>query len=223
LDIDHNNISESLKTKLLNDVITRPRRAAISKQKSQQNDKKELPTKRPIHSLPSQMENVDPFQSSLQTINREQTIHMDEKYDEKEKEKDEIGTREEARRRELCEKGKKTGLGIDGGGMRGLIPAMILQSLEEICKPLRVYELFDVIGGTSIGGILALSCTASLNDMHPILDTHAMVNFFHQYSQTIFPKHTGITQVWSAVKQLWSVQYVIFPFSFHTVILMNTE
>ena len=49
-------------------------------------------------------------------------------------------------------------LSIDGGGIRGLIPAIILEHIEEKTgKP--ISELFDLIVGTSTGGILALGLT----------------------------------------------------------------
>jgi hypothetical protein len=41
---------------------------------------------------------------------------------------------------------------IDGGGTRGLVPAIVLQRIEEVCAPHRVDELFDVVAGTSTGG-----------------------------------------------------------------------
>ena len=46
-------------------------------------------------------------------------------------------------------------LSIDGGGIRGLIPATVLAELETRTGK-RVAELFDLIAGTSTGGILAL-------------------------------------------------------------------
>ena len=68
-------------------------------------------------------------------------------------------------RRQSRVSNRRTGLGcravatrilsIDGGGIRGLIPALVLAHIEEQCgKP--AAELFDVIAGTSTGGILAL-------------------------------------------------------------------
>jgi patatin-like phospholipase/acyl hydrolase len=46
-------------------------------------------------------------------------------------------------------------LAIDGGGVRGIIPAIVLTEIERRTgKP--IYELFDLISGTSAGGILAL-------------------------------------------------------------------
>lgn len=49
-------------------------------------------------------------------------------------------------------------LSIDGGGIRGIIPATVLAEIERRArKP--VAELFDLIAGTSTGGILALGLT----------------------------------------------------------------
>ena len=49
-------------------------------------------------------------------------------------------------------------LSIDGGGIRGIIPAMVLAEIEEHTgRP--VAETFDLIAGTSTGGILALGLT----------------------------------------------------------------
>ena len=49
-------------------------------------------------------------------------------------------------------------LSIDGGGMRGIVPAIILAEIEKKTgKP--ISSLFDVIGGASTGAILALGLT----------------------------------------------------------------
>jgi uncharacterized protein len=50
-------------------------------------------------------------------------------------------------------------LSIDGGGIRGLIPALVLTELERRSGR-RVFELFDLIAGTSTGGILACALCA---------------------------------------------------------------
>jgi patatin-like phospholipase/acyl hydrolase len=49
-------------------------------------------------------------------------------------------------------------LSIDGGGIRGIIPAMILAEIEQRTGR-RIAELFDLIAGTSTGGILTLGLT----------------------------------------------------------------
>jgi patatin-like phospholipase/acyl hydrolase len=50
-------------------------------------------------------------------------------------------------------------LSIDGGGIRGLIPALVLAEVERRSQK-QVYELFDLIAGTSTGGILACALCA---------------------------------------------------------------
>jgi len=46
-------------------------------------------------------------------------------------------------------------LSLDGGGIRGLIPALVLAEIERQTGK-KIAELFDLIAGTSTGGILAL-------------------------------------------------------------------
>jgi len=46
-------------------------------------------------------------------------------------------------------------LSIDGGGIRGLIPALVLEYIENKTQK-SISESFDMIAGTSTGGILAL-------------------------------------------------------------------
>ena len=55
-------------------------------------------------------------------------------------------------------------LSIDGGGIRGLVPAMVLISLEQKLKErtgnpnMRIADAFDLIAGTSTGAILTCGC-----------------------------------------------------------------
>ena len=55
-------------------------------------------------------------------------------------------------------------LSIDGGGMRGLVPAVLLHKLTQLLESLGdnrpLYSHFDLIAGTSTGGLLALALTA---------------------------------------------------------------
>ena len=61
----------------------------------------------------------------------------------------------------------KIGLSLDGGGVRGLLLATELQYLaSKVGKPL--HKIFDCIGGTSIGGILSLTATGSLDNLNPV-------------------------------------------------------
>ncbi len=49
-------------------------------------------------------------------------------------------------------------LALDGGGIRGLLPARVLQAIEERTRR-PIADCFDMIAGTSTGGILALGLT----------------------------------------------------------------
>ena len=46
-------------------------------------------------------------------------------------------------------------LAIDGGGVRGIIPAMVLAEVENRTQK-HIADLFDLFAGTSTGAILAL-------------------------------------------------------------------
>jgi uncharacterized protein len=50
-------------------------------------------------------------------------------------------------------------LSIDGGGIRGVIPALVLTEMERRSGR-RVFDLFDLIAGTSTGGIIACAVCA---------------------------------------------------------------
>ncbi|HEY6005659.1 MAG TPA: CBASS cGAMP-activated phospholipase [Anaeromyxobacter sp.] len=54
-------------------------------------------------------------------------------------------------------------LALDGGGIRGLIPARVLEAIEDRTG-MPACRLFDLVAGTSTGGILALALTAPKAD-----------------------------------------------------------
>ena len=53
-------------------------------------------------------------------------------------------------------------LSIDGGGIRGVFPASFLAGLEERLPVGRLIDYFDLIAGTSTGGIIALGLACGL-------------------------------------------------------------
>ncbi|MCH4826813.1 patatin-like phospholipase family protein [Planococcus halocryophilus] len=80
-------------------------------------------------------------------------------------------------------------LAIDGGGVRGVIPAMLLAELEaQSGKP--VSELFDLVVGASTGGILALGLVApDPKDMtKPRYTAEQFLGFYKEESHEIFNK-----------------------------------
>lgn len=54
-------------------------------------------------------------------------------------------------------------LAVDGGGIKGIIPAVFLDSIEARTQK-QSFQLFDLIGGTSTGGIIAVALTSMTNN-----------------------------------------------------------
>jgi patatin-like phospholipase/acyl hydrolase len=78
-------------------------------------------------------------------------------------------------------------LSIDGGGIRGLIPAKILAKIEDRTgKP--ICKLFDMIAGTSTGGILALGLTKpdSDNPKEPEYEARELIEIYREHGPRIF-------------------------------------
>ena len=57
-------------------------------------------------------------------------------------------------------------LAIDGGGIRGIIPAMILAEIQTRLG-MDLFKAFDLITGTSTGGIIALGIGTGCKDSGP--------------------------------------------------------
>ncbi|ONM03704.1 Patatin-like protein 2 [Zea mays] len=94
-----------------------------------------------------------------------------------------------------------TVLSIDGGGVRGIIPATILAFLEEKLQELdgpdaRIADYFDVVAGTSTGGLLAAMLTAPGQDhdgrRRPLFDAKDLAQFYIDHSPKIFPQKNWI-------------------------------
>jgi patatin-like phospholipase/acyl hydrolase len=83
-------------------------------------------------------------------------------------------------------------LSIDGGGIRGIIPALLLAEIERRTqKP--IFTLFDLITGTSSGGILALGLTkprlrSDASDTLPVAEYTAedLLQLFLEYGVEVF-------------------------------------
>jgi patatin-like phospholipase/acyl hydrolase len=78
-------------------------------------------------------------------------------------------------------------LALDGGGIRGVIPATVLAELERRCGK-RIGEMFDLIAGTSTGGILALALTMPdpANPDKPRYQADELVNLYVEKGHVIF-------------------------------------
>jgi uncharacterized protein len=77
-------------------------------------------------------------------------------------------------------------LSIDGGGIRGIIPAMILAEIERRTG-CRTAQLFDLIAGTSTGGVLALGLTMpDEKRKRPKYKASQLVSFYEEDGKEVF-------------------------------------
>ena len=80
-------------------------------------------------------------------------------------------------------------LSIDGGGIRGIIPATLLIEFEQRTgKP--ICKLFDLIAGTSTGGILAAALTLPDGRGRPKYTAKEMLNAYVDHGGEIFHRST---------------------------------
>lgn len=78
-------------------------------------------------------------------------------------------------------------LSIDGGGLRGIIPARILIEIEKLTnKP--ICELFNLIAGTSTGGIIALGLTKPDSSGQPEYSAQEIYELYTTKGKDIFPR-----------------------------------
>ncbi len=90
-------------------------------------------------------------------------------------------------------------LSMDGGGIRGIFPAAVLAYLErEYLQGKSIGDYFDLIAGTSTGGILALGLGAGLTGGE-------LLQMYLEEGHRISPsRRRGL---WGSVKRLVSSQY----------------
>lgn len=81
-------------------------------------------------------------------------------------------------------------LSIDGGGIRGLIPARILVRIEELLREIsrnekaKISDYFDLVAGTSTGGIITAGLLAPL----PSYTAADMVELYKKHGEAIFTR-----------------------------------
>ncbi|WOL20003.1 patatin-like protein 2 isoform X1 [Canna indica] len=90
-----------------------------------------------------------------------------------------------------------TVLSIDGGGIRGVIPATILAFLEKKLQELdgedaRLADYFDVIAGTSTGGLVTAMLAAPNEKKRPLFAAKDIVSFYLDHCPKIFPQPRGL-------------------------------
>lgn len=81
-------------------------------------------------------------------------------------------------------------LSIDGGGIRGIIPIVILQSLRQILKEKNtnepLYQLFDLMSGSSTGGLISLALASPNPVTDEPMSLKELLYFYTKKSSYIF-------------------------------------
>ncbi len=85
-------------------------------------------------------------------------------------------------------------LSIDGGGIRGIIPAKVLAEVElRTGRP--AASLFHLVAGTSTGGILALALTMPGDDGRAAWRAEELIDLYEREGPTIFSR-----SVWQRIR-----------------------
>jgi len=94
-------------------------------------------------------------------------------------------------------------LSIDGGGIRGLIAVRMLKVIEEIAqKP--VTELFDLIAGTSTGGLIAAGLTVRDDNNNQMYSVQDIEDIYWNRAKEIFPPKNLAQKLYSFFKPGYS-------------------
>ncbi|XP_007017303.2 PREDICTED: patatin-like protein 2 [Theobroma cacao] len=108
-----------------------------------------------------------------------------------------------------------TVLSIDGGGIRGLIPGTILAFLESQLQKLdgeqaRLADYFDVIAGTSTGGLVTAMLTTPNPEVgnRPLFAAKDIIDFYLEHCPKIFPQDSSpFAPAANVVKSLMGPKY----------------
>ena len=97
-------------------------------------------------------------------------------------------------------------LSLDGGGIRGIIPAIVLAELEQKTgRP--ICELFDLIAGTSTGGILALALTKPDAHGKPVFPAARLIELYEKEGGRIFSPAWHRWPIIGFIFDLFEVRY----------------
>lgn len=90
-------------------------------------------------------------------------------------------------------------LSIDGGGIRGIIPATVLAYIERNLKNKKhITECFDIISGTSTGALIALALNTPDEHGNPKYCAKDLVAFYEELGTKVFTR--SIAQ---RIKSIW--------------------
>ncbi|PIA46369.1 hypothetical protein AQUCO_01500121v1 [Aquilegia coerulea] len=101
-----------------------------------------------------------------------------------------------------------TVLSIDGGGIKGIIPGTILAFLESELQLLdgddvRLADYFDVVAGTSTGGLVTAMLTAPNESKRPVYAAKDINQFYLDNCPKIFPQDSANIGLLSTIKSFF--------------------
>lgn len=96
-------------------------------------------------------------------------------------------------------------LSIDGGGIRGLIPALVLAEIE-VKTGKAIADCFDLIAGTSTGGLLALGLAKDSGNGKPQYSANDLANIYQSRGKEIFARSLwkGVSSAGGLTDELYS-------------------
>ncbi|XP_054779678.1 patatin-like protein 4 [Prosopis cineraria] len=113
-------------------------------------------------------------------------------------------------------------LSIDGGGVRGIIPAILLMKLEQELqnvsgdKNARIADYLDIIAGTSTGGIITAMLTAPDGNHRPLFSAPQIKDFYRKESPQIFPPKNWFKSIWNYLyKPKYNGEYLHSAIQYH--------
>ncbi len=94
-------------------------------------------------------------------------------------------------------------LSLDGGGLKGIFTASFLAALEENTRK-RIVDHFDLIAGTSAGGIIAIALGLGFSPKE-------ILGFYKERGKDIFPAQSRWTRALGSVKWVFRRKYPAEP------------
>ena len=102
-------------------------------------------------------------------------------------------------------------LSIDGGGIKGIVPAVVLLHLEKLLKQLsknqnsRIHDYFDLFSGASTGAIIIAGLLSPDKNNHPKYSPEEILDLYLENGHTIF--NSSFFQEIKSVSGIVNVKY----------------
>ena len=114
-------------------------------------------------------------------------------------------------------------LSIDGGGIKGIVPAVVLLHLEKLLKQLsksqnsRIHDYFDLFSGASTGAIIISGLLSPDKNNHPKYSPEEILDLYLENGHIIFKNETfpKILIYINGKKLLLVPIFIIFAFGWH--------